>query len=79
MLPDYLKETFDTKEPFTILMLAMAGICSVHVLVSAVRFVFRKRPVRGERKKKRNGGEAPEKTAAAEGLVAIDANSNAAP
>lgn len=78
MLPDYLKETFDTKEPFTILMLAMAGICAVHVLVSAVRFVFRNRPVWGARKKRRNGGEAPEKTVAAEDIVAIDGNSNAA-
>jgi hypothetical protein len=62
MLPDYLKETFDSRETFTLLMLAMAGICALHVLVSVLRFVFRKRPVRGEGKKKRNGGGVAEKT-----------------
>jgi ABC-type uncharacterized transport system permease subunit len=52
MLPGYLKETFDPQDRFTMLMLAMAGVCLLHVLVSVVRFVFRKRPVRKERKSK---------------------------
>ena len=52
MLPAYLKETFDHRDPFTILMLAMAGICALHVIVSVLRFVFRKRPVRGEGRKR---------------------------
>ena len=52
MLPDYLKETFDPRDRFTTLMLVMAGVCLLHVLVSVVRFVFRKRPVRKERKSK---------------------------
>jgi hypothetical protein len=75
MLPDYLKETFDTKEPFTILMLAMAGTCALHVLVSVLRFVFRKRPVRGEGKKKRNRGDVAEKTKTE--VEVIEENSNA--
>jgi ABC-type uncharacterized transport system permease subunit len=50
MLPDYLKETFDPQDRFTTLMLAMAGVCLLHVLVSVFRFVFRKRPVRKEKK-----------------------------
>jgi ABC-type uncharacterized transport system permease subunit len=78
LLPAYLKETFDHREPFTMLMLAMAGICAVHVLVSVVRFVFRKRPVRGEGKKKRDVVDLPSVAEAAEGMVAIDENSNAA-
>lgn len=57
MVPDYLKETFDPRDRFTTLMLAMAGVCLVYVLLSVVRFVFRKRPVRKERKSKRRPAE----------------------
>ncbi len=57
ILPGYLKETFDPQDRFTMLMLAMAGVCLLHVLVSVVRFVFRKRPVRKERKSKRAPAE----------------------
>jgi hypothetical protein len=57
MLPDYLKETLDPRDRFTTLMLAMAGVCLVYVLVSAVRFVFRKRPLAKERKSKRPPGD----------------------
>jgi len=49
ILPDYLKETFDPQEPFTVRMLGMAGVCLLYVLLSVVRFLFRKRPVRKRR------------------------------
>lgn len=76
LLPAYLKETFDHRDPFTMLMLAMAGICAVHVTVSMLRFVFRKRPVRREGRKKGNGGDVAEKDEA-EVMDAIDESSNA--
>lgn len=78
MLPDYLKETFDSREPFTLLMLAMAGICALHVIVSVLRFVFRKRPVRGEEKKKRKVLDSPSVAEAVEDIAVIDESSNAA-
>lgn len=49
LLPAHLKETFDHREPFSILLLAMAGVCLVHVIVLIVAFLFRKRPVKRER------------------------------
>lgn len=62
MLPDYLKETFDPQDRFTTLMLAMAGVCLLYVLVSVFRFVFRKRPVKKEKKarKKADAGVDPQ-------------------
>ncbi len=69
MLPAYLKETFDHRDPFTMLMLAMTAICAMHVVVSVLRFVFRKRPVRGEGRQKRDLTEVGEKEEAAEETV----------
>lgn len=69
LLPAYLKETFDHRDPFTMLMLAMAGICAVYVIVSMLRFVFRKRPVRRERRKKEEVAEVAEKEDAKEKTV----------
>lgn len=77
MLPAYLKETFDQRDPFTMLMLAMTGICALHVIVSVLRFVFRKRPVRGEGKKQRDVAvveekrDVPEETVPEEGSKAV--------
>lgn len=77
MLPAYLKETFDQRDPFTMLMLAMTGICALHVIVSVLRFVFRKRPVRGEGKKQRDVAvveekrDVPEETVSEEGSKAV--------
>lgn len=48
MMPAYLKETFDHREPFTMLMLAMTGVCLVHVIVLVLAFLFRKRPAKRE-------------------------------
>ncbi len=50
LLPSHLKDTFDPQEPFTRLLLAMVGLCLLYVLVSVLKFVFRKRPVRSARK-----------------------------
>jgi hypothetical protein len=47
----------------------MTAICALHVIVSVLRFVFRKRPVRGERMKKRDLTEVGEKEEAAEETV----------
>ncbi|MCB1207199.1 MAG: hypothetical protein KDN18_23305 [Verrucomicrobiae bacterium] len=52
LLPNYLKEIFDPQDRFTTLMLAMGGVCLLYVVVSVVKFVFRKRPVRKEKKRK---------------------------
>jgi ABC-type uncharacterized transport system permease subunit len=57
MLPDYLKEAFDPRDRFTSLMLAMAGVCLLYVLVAAAKFVFRKRPVRREKRRRPEGDE----------------------
>lgn len=52
MVPDYLKEIFDPQDRFTTLMLATGGVCLLYVLVSVVKFIFRKRPLRREKKLK---------------------------
>ncbi len=52
LLPSYLKEAFDPQEPFTVLLLGMAGVCSVYALVSMAKFLFRRRPVKGGKKRK---------------------------
>lgn len=77
MLPDYLKETFDSREPFTVLMLAMAGTCALQVIVSVSGFVLRRRPVREKGKTKRHGGEVAEKGGASASEL-IDENSSPA-
>jgi peptidoglycan/LPS O-acetylase OafA/YrhL len=63
LIPDYLKETLDLRDRFTQMILAMAGVCLLYVLVSVVGFVFRKRPVRKE--KKSEGGSTEPQPAAA--------------
>lgn len=57
LLPDYLKEAFDPADPFTRLLLAMVGVCLLHVLAAVAWFVFRPRPAR--RAKGRREEEAP--------------------
>lgn len=47
MLPDYLKDTLDTRAPFNLLMFGMIGVCLVEVLAMAGAFLFRKPPVVG--------------------------------
>jgi len=61
LMPTYLKETFEPKEDFTTLLLAMVGVCLIYVIVLVVKFVFRRRPVRREKSRAMAGaldGEA---------------------
>ncbi|HRQ88910.1 MAG TPA: hypothetical protein PLA50_08940 [Bacteroidia bacterium] len=63
MLPDYLKDTLDTRAPFNLLMFGMIGVCLIEVLAMAGAFLFRKPPVVGGK----GGDAAPDKEAEAEG------------
>ncbi len=45
MLPSWLKEAFNPSDLDNQFLISMAGLCTVYVLLSAIRFIFRPRPI----------------------------------